>query len=101
MKQIEDHNTLVFIVHKRSNKAQVRNEAEGSGCAAFLQCFVAVPLSASCSQTVSCLQIKMAVKALYDVEVAKINTLIRPDGRKKAYVRLSPDHDAVDVANQV
>jgi hypothetical protein len=41
------------------------------------------------------------VKKLYDVEVAKINTLIRPDGRKKAYVRLTPDHDALDVANKV
>ncbi|KAG9077751.1 60S ribosomal protein L25, partial [Ceratobasidium sp. 370] len=46
-------------------------------------------------------QIKDAVKKLYDVEVAKINTLIRPDGRKKAYVRLTPDHDALDVANKV
>lgn len=25
----------------------------------------------------------------------------RPDGRKKAYVRLTPDHDALDVANKV
>ncbi|KAG8683279.1 60S ribosomal protein L25 [Ceratobasidium sp. 395] len=46
-------------------------------------------------------QIKDAVKKLYDVEVAKINTLIRPDGRKKAYVRLTPDHDALDVANKI
>lgn len=41
------------------------------------------------------------MKKLYDVNVAKINTLIRPDGRKKAYVRLTPDHDALDVANKV
>jgi hypothetical protein len=26
---------------------------------------------------------------------------IRPDGRKKAYVRLTADHDALDVANKV
>lgn len=25
----------------------------------------------------------------------------RPDGKKKAYVRLTPDHDALDVANKV
>jgi hypothetical protein len=25
----------------------------------------------------------------------------RPDGQKKAYVRLSPDHDALDVANRI
>ena len=26
---------------------------------------------------------------------------IRPDGQKKAYVRLAPDYDALDVANKV
>ena len=28
--------------------------------------------------------IKLAVKRLYDIEAAKVNTLIRPDGQKKA-----------------
>jgi len=46
-------------------------------------------------------QIKDAVKKLYDVQAAKVNTLIRPDGTKKAYVRLTPDHDALDVANKI
>jgi large subunit ribosomal protein L23Ae len=27
--------------------------------------------------------------------------LCRPDGKKKAYVRLTSDHDALDVANKV
>ncbi|ORY23950.1 ribosomal protein L23/L15e core domain-containing protein [Naematelia encephala] len=45
--------------------------------------------------------IKDAVKKLYDVEAAKVNTLIRPDGRKKAYVRLTADHDALEVANKI
>lgn len=27
--------------------------------------------------------------------------LLRPDGEKKAYVRLAPDYDALDVANKV
>ena len=43
MKKIEDNNTLVFIVDKRSNKPQV----------------------------------KEAVKKLYDIDVAKVNTLVR------------------------
>lgn len=43
MKKIEDNNTLVFIVHLRSNKPQI----------------------------------KQAVKKLYDIDVAKVNTLIR------------------------
>ncbi|KAG5220280.1 60S ribosomal protein [Salix suchowensis] len=46
-------------------------------------------------------QIKDAVKKLYDVQAAKVNTLIRPDGKKKAYVRLTSDYDALDVANKV
>ncbi|KAB1265685.1 60S ribosomal protein L23a [Camelus dromedarius] len=46
-------------------------------------------------------QIKQAVKKLYDIDVTKVNTLIRPDGEKKAYVRLAPDYDALDVANKI
>ncbi|KAF8272641.1 ribosomal protein L23/L15e core domain-containing protein [Lactarius quietus] len=46
-------------------------------------------------------QIKDAVKKLWDVQAEKVNTLIRPDGKKKAYVRLTPDHDALDVANKI
>eukprot|EP00644_Phytophthora_capsici_P011139 jgi/Phyca11/506200/fgenesh2_kg.PHYCAscaffold_18_\ len=46
-------------------------------------------------------QIKDAVKQLYDIKVAKVNTLIRPDGQKKAYVRLTADYDALDVANRI
>jgi len=46
-------------------------------------------------------KIKLAVKEMYDVQCAKVNTLIRPDGRKKAYVRLTQDYDALDVANRI
>ncbi|XP_066252956.1 uncharacterized protein RpL23A [Euwallacea similis] len=67
MKKIEDNNTLVFLVHTRSNKHHIR----------------------------------AAVKKLYDINVAKVNTLIRPDGKKKAYVRLARDYDALDVANKI
>jgi len=43
-------------------------------------------------------QIKAALKSLYDVDTVKINTLIRPDGSKKAYAKLTPDLDALDIA---
>lgn len=46
-------------------------------------------------------QIKEAVRRLYDIQTQKINTLIRPDGAKKAYVRLTTDYDALDVANKI
>merc|ERR1712113_990788 len=45
-------------------------------------------------------QIKAAVKKLY-INVSKVNTLVRPTGDKKAYVRLAPDYDALDVANKI
>lgn len=43
-------------------------------------------------------QIKDALKKMYDVDTVKVNTLIRPDGSKKAYARLTPDVDALDIA---
>lgn len=46
-------------------------------------------------------QIKQAVKELYEVDVQAVNTLIRPNGTKKAYVRLTADHDALDIANKI
>ena len=88
MKKIEENNTLVFIVDVKANKRQI----------------------------------KEALKKLYDVDTIKINTLIRsvsmresaiswgggleitrltsnrPDGTKKAFARLTPDVDALDIA---
>mmetsp|Transcript_11129 Transcript_11129/g.68532 ORF Transcript_11129/g.68532 Transcript_11129/m.68532 type:complete len:87 (-) Transcript_11129:1521-1781(-) len=46
-------------------------------------------------------KIKRAVMQMYDIQVMKVNTLIRPDGQKKAFVRLTPDYDALDVANKI
>ena len=46
-------------------------------------------------------QVKKAIRKLYQVKTAKVNTLIRPDGLKKAYVRLAAVHDALDIANKI
>ncbi|XP_064227631.1 large ribosomal subunit protein uL23-like [Aotus nancymaae] len=46
-------------------------------------------------------QIKQAVQKLGDMDVAKVSTLIRPDGEKKACVPLAPDYDALEVANKI
>lgn len=83
MKKIEENNTLVFIVNITANKRQIKD----------------------------------AVKSLYDIKAEKVNTLIRfviasfgpdssnlafrPDGQKKAYVRLSADYEAAEVANKL
>jgi len=45
--------------------------------------------------------IKQAVKKLYEIDVSKVNTCIRPNGTKKAFVKLAPDYDALDVANKI
>ncbi|ABL77638.1 50S ribosomal protein L23 [Thermofilum pendens] len=46
-------------------------------------------------------EIKRAVEALYNVKVAKVNTLITPEGFKKAYVKLSKEYSAADVASRI
>lgn len=45
--------------------------------------------------------IKKAVQDLYSIKVRKVNTLITSRGEKKAYVILSKDHDALEVANKI
>ncbi|KAK2952197.1 putative 60S ribosomal protein L23a 1 [Blattamonas nauphoetae] len=67
MQQIENHNTLVFIVRLAATKPQI----------------------------------KRAFEKLYHVRCRKVNTLITPNGEKKAYIRLLPEHEALDVANQI
>merc|ERR1712154_361366 len=42
-----------------------------------------------CDVRASKTQIKEAVQSLFEVSVAKCNTLIRPDGTKRAYCKLS------------
>lgn len=42
--------------------------------------------------------IKRAVEELYEVKVTKVLTLTTPEGKKKAYVKLSPESKASDLA---
>ncbi len=46
-------------------------------------------------------EIKKAVEELFKVKVEKVNTLNDTKGRKKAYVKLSSDTPAIDVATQL
>ncbi len=43
-------------------------------------------------------QIRQAIEELYEVKVVKVNTMITPQGQKKALVKLSPEHNAADLA---
>lgn len=42
--------------------------------------------------------VERAVRELYEAEVESVNTLITPDGRKKAYVKFKPEFKAADLA---
>ena len=42
--------------------------------------------------------IKRAIEELYEVKVEQVRTLITPEGEKKAFVKLTPDYKAADLA---
>ncbi|MBS7622997.1 50S ribosomal protein L23 [Candidatus Bathyarchaeota archaeon] len=42
--------------------------------------------------------VERAVRDLYQADVEYVNTLITPDGRKKAYVKFKPEFKAADLA---
>ena len=42
--------------------------------------------------------IRRAVEELYEVRVDRVNSVVTPEGRKKAYVKLTPDYKASDLA---
>jgi len=46
-------------------------------------------------------EIKKAVEELFKVKVLSVNTLNDFRGRKKAYIQLSPENSAMDIATQM
>ena len=46
-------------------------------------------------------QIKKAIEDSFKVKVVQLNTFIGPDGKKRAYVKLSPETPAIDVATKL
>lgn len=45
--------------------------------------------------------IKKEIETLFKVKVMKINVMINTKGKKKAYVTLSPETPAIDIATQL
>jgi len=43
-------------------------------------------------------EIKEAVEILFDVDVDKVNTQITPKAEKRAFVKLSPEYNADEIA---
>ena len=46
-------------------------------------------------------EIKQAIQEIFKVKVLKVNTTITPEGVKKAYVKLSPETPAIDIATKL
>jgi large subunit ribosomal protein L23 len=42
--------------------------------------------------------VRRAVEELYEVRVDRVNSVVTPEGRKKAYVKLTADYKASDLA---
>ena len=42
--------------------------------------------------------VKRAVEEMYEVKVDRVSTLTTPEGKKKAYVKLSPESKASELA---
>ena len=64
---METENKLIFIVDKKSTKAQI----------------------------------KEAIESEFKVKIKKVNTLYNNQGEKKAYISLSQETPAIDVATQL
>ena len=63
--------------------------------------YVINSISVFCTFSVCLVGVLACVHELRDLDFVCLFTVDRPDGHKKAYVRLAPDYDALDVANKV
>ncbi len=45
--------------------------------------------------------VKQAVEKMFKVKIEKVNTLVGPDGKKRAYVKFAAENPAIDVATQL
>jgi len=46
-------------------------------------------------------EIKKALEELFKIKVIKVNTLVDKEGKKRAYVKISPETPAMDIATQL
>ena len=95
MKKIEENNTLVFICDVKANKRQIKAALKtlyDVDCVKIntLVRYVLSPLTDSALHIISA-----GVRGGRSMTDFCLN---RPDGSKKAYARLTPDVDALDIA---
>merc|ERR1712226_427627 len=82
----DPHKVILYPVTSDKNVQRMENEN-------ILTFIVALKANKS--------QIKKVFENLLSVKVRSVNTMIRPDGNKKAYIRLSPNHDTMKVASKI
>jgi len=46
-------------------------------------------------------EIKKAIEEMFKVKVVKVNTFVNNKGQRRAYVKFSPEHPAIDIATQL
>jgi len=46
-------------------------------------------------------EVKKEIEKLFKVKILDVNTSVMPDGRKKAYVKISPETPAIDIATKL
>eukprot|EP00971_Amphidinium_carterae_P223508 4434653-Amphidinium_carterae.2 len=108
MKKIEEINTLVFLVDiradcpcssdKRKIKEAVKQMYEVTCAKVWLE---ELRINFPSASHVLWQKSRNVIDNCCLAHVFQVNTLIRPDGQKKAYVRLTSDYDALDVANRI
>ena len=101
MKKIEDNNTLVFIVDVLANKRQIKEAVKSMY---DIQCQkVNTLIRCGRSAQRAFMLVRACATSVYawvGFDGWELRTR-RPDGQKKAYVRLTQDYDALDVANRI
>lgn len=100
MKKIEDNNTLVFLTHLRANKHHVRAAVRKLYDIKVAKVNLLIRYVVCCWLT--SVSSKLAKRPIREQSFQHCcNSTFRPDGQKKAYVRLARDYDALDIANKI
>lgn len=101
MKKIEDNNTLVFLVHLNSNKRQIKEALKKlhDVDSVSVNTLIRYVFLEQCSREKS--GNPRGNRELNVLRPFCAVHLHRPDGQKKAYIRLASNVDALDVANKV
>merc|ERR1712159_635825 len=84
--QTDLHKVILYPVTSDKNVQRMENEN-------MLTFIVALNANKS--------HIKKSFETLLNVKVRSVNTMIRPDGKKKAYIRLAQNHDSLKVASKI